>query len=136
MDKEYKSKAKVNRKVKVKTRGGKNMGGCLVGKKEKTTGGGCKVGRKGVNFKVRNPGNPIIISKKKKAKPKSAGAIEAARIKAKVARKKKIAEMKPKKKVGARVINKKPSSGIAKIPPKKRKKRKLSVGSIMPNLIK
>ena len=133
MDKEYKSKAKVNRKVKVKTRGGKNMGGCLVGKKEKTTGGGCKVGRKGVNYKGKAPAKPKAPAK---AKPKSAGAIEAARIKAKVARKKKIAEMKPKKKVGARVINKKPSSGIAKIPPKKRKKRKLSVGSIMPNLIK
>ena len=29
--------------------------------------------------------------------------------------------MKPKKKVGARVVNKKPSSGIAKIPPKEAK---------------
>ena len=55
-----------------------------------------------------------------KAKPKSAGAIEAARIKAKIARKK-ATEMKPKKKVGARVVNKKPSSGIAKIPPKEAK---------------
>ena len=68
MDKEFKSKAKAKRKVKVKTRGGKDKGGCLVGKKEKTTAGGCKVGRKGVNFKVRNPGksNNVLAKKKKR----------------------------------------------------------------------
>jgi len=39
--------------VKAKTRAGKDKGGCLVGKKVKATGGGCKVGRKGVNFKEK-----------------------------------------------------------------------------------
>ena len=90
MDKEYKSNAKSTRKVKPKLRAGKNKGGCLVGKKEMA--GGCKVGRKGVNAKAKAP------AKQKKAK----------------------APVKPKKKVGAKVINK-PSSGIAKIPPKEAK---------------
>ena len=110
--------------VKAKLRSGKDKGGCLIGKKEKSTPGGCKVGRKGVNAKAKAPAKPKAPMKPKAkapakpkakapAKPKSPGQIEAARIKAK--------NKRPKKKEGARVVNKKPSSGIAKIPPKEAK---------------
>tara|TARA_R110002096_G_C14139694_1_gene682794 strand:+ start:136 stop:561 length:426 start_codon:yes stop_codon:yes gene_type:complete len=40
-----------------------NKGGCETGRKEEPKGG-CKVGKK-KQFKVSNPGNPIIISEKK-----------------------------------------------------------------------
>ena len=104
--------------VKAKLRSGKDKGGCLIGKKEKSTPGGCKVGRKGVNAKAKAPAKPKAKAPAKPkakapAKPKSPGQIEAARIKAK--------NKRPKKKEGARVVNKKPRVGGARIPPKEAK---------------
>ena len=54
----------MDRKVRVKTRGTANKGGCLVGAKGRKPKGGCKVGRKGV-------GNESAPAKKRKpaAKP-------------------------------------------------------------------
>ena len=67
----------MDRKVRVKTRGTANKGGCLVGAKGRKPKGGCKVGRKGVGKDEVKPKKRKIkfnIVKKAPAKPKSAGA--------------------------------------------------------------
>ena len=57
----------MDRKVRVKTRGTANKGGCLVGAKGRKPKGGCKTGRKGVGKdEVKPTKRKFVIKKKRK----------------------------------------------------------------------